>query len=105
MKPVFRVYGLIRGLSAAAARELAARLPFAGVRPSGEAFDIDHEGAFVDVAEAAATIAAALPPGATASLDVIDHEAWTVSRYRIAPGRVEARTFGVDDVLDPVRTD
>jgi hypothetical protein len=105
VKPVLRVYGLVRGLAPEAARELATRLPFEHASPKGEVLDIEHEGVFVDVEQGAETIAQALPPGGSASLDVIDHEAWTVTRYRIAPGRVTARAFGVDDVLDPVRTD
>lgn len=104
MKAEFRIYGTVFGLDEATAGRLVAQLPLEGVGWDQGVLDIDHEGPWADHEAAAEIIAAALPPGARGSLDVIDNAAWSLTRYSLGPACVAVKTMDLNDVLDGVRT-
>lgn len=96
----YRIYGRIRGLAPEAARELAAIAPFDTARAGAGGIEIEHEGRYVDVEEFLARAVALLSEGGDGDVDVIDEEAWTITRYALRPGDFQAVSHGLDDVLD-----
>jgi hypothetical protein len=96
----FRIYGRIRGLSPDVAVKLAAEAPFETARAEAGGIEIEHEGRFVDVEEFLARAVSLLPEGGDGDVDVIDEEAWTITRYALRPRGFEAVSHGLDDILD-----
>lgn len=96
----YRIYGRIRGLLQDAAARLAAEAPFEVARAGAEGLEIEHEGRYVDVEEFLARAVMLLGEGGDGDVDVIDNEAWTITRYALRPGAFEAVSHGLDDVLD-----
>ena len=41
-----------------------------------------------------------LSPGGGGHADVIDNDAWTITRYVVDKGRMTSQTFGINDVLE-----
>jgi len=101
----FRIYGRIRGLSPEAAGKLAAEAPFETARAVAGGIEIEHEGRYVDVEEFLARAVSLLPEGGDGDVDVIDHEAWTITRYALRPGDLQAVSHGLDDVLDHTKNE
>lgn len=100
-----RIYGRIRGLAPDVARELAALAPFDTATAGPDGIEIEHEGRHVDVEEFLARAVAALGEGGDGDVDVIDEEAWTITRYALRRGAFEAVSHGLDDVLDHTKAE
>jgi hypothetical protein len=95
-----RVYAEVRGLSEAAWRRLAPECPFAAASYADGRLAIEHEGRWVDGEAFWDALVAALEPGGEGHLDLIDNEAWTITRCTLGPGKRDCQTFGLDDVLE-----
>ena len=100
MKPALRVYGEVRGLSPEAWDRLVADCPLDTATYSDGVLEFEHEGGWVDVEGFLEALAQALSPQGSGHADVIDNDAWTITRSTLAPGVVSSQTFGVDDVLE-----
>ena len=100
MKPDLRVYGEVSGLSFEAWAGLAPDCPFDGASYRDGTLSLEYEGRWVDANAFLESLALALSPGAEGHADVIDNEVWTITRYRLGPGKCESQTFGIDDVLE-----
>jgi hypothetical protein len=100
MKPACRVYGEVRGLSPEAWTRLAPACPLESAVYRDGVLEFEHEGGWVDADGFLEALAQALSPGGEGHADVIDNDAWTISRYVLAPGRASSETFGLDDVLE-----
>lgn len=98
--PDLRVYGEVRGLSEAAWKALAPECPFADVRYADGLLEIEHEGGWVDGEPFLEALVAALDPDGDGHVDLIDNEAWTITRCVLGPGKRACQTFGLDDVLE-----
>jgi hypothetical protein len=103
--PDMRIYGEVRGISNAAWAELAPDCPFAEAVYEGGVLTIEHEGRWVDADAFMESVAAALAPGGEGHLDVIDNEAWTITRYQLAPGKCASHLFNIDDVLENTKSE
>jgi hypothetical protein len=100
-----RVYGEVRGLSETVWQRLALECPFAGVSFTAGVLAIEHEGRWVDGAPFLEAVVAALGPGGEGHVDLIDNEAWTITRCALAPGKLDCRTFGLDEVLENTKSE
>lgn len=98
--PDLRVYGEIRGLSSEAWARLAPDCPFATADYADGVLAIEHEGRWVDSEAFLAALVAALGPDGEGHADLIDNEAWTITRCALGPGKLDCQTFGLDDVLE-----
>ena len=105
VKPDMRVYGEVRGLSEAAWAALAPGCPFEGAVYAAGLLEIEHEGHWVDVESFLEAVAAALGPEGGGHLDVIDNDAWTITRHGLAPGKCTSQAFGIDDVLENTKSE
>ena len=95
-----RIYGEVRGLSVDAWERLAPECPFETADYADGVLSIEHEGRWADVDPFMDDVAAALAPGGGGHLDVIDNEAWTITRYALSPGVCRSQSFGINDVLE-----
>ncbi|QLA15116.1 hypothetical protein [Desulfolutivibrio sulfoxidireducens] len=95
-----RVYGRIRGIGREVAALVAAEAPFDTVEMEADGISFEHEGRFVDAREFVARAVGFLPEGAEGDVDVIDNEAWTITRYALRGGAFEVTRHGLDDVLE-----
>lgn len=100
MKPDLRVYGEVRGLSPEAWTGLEPQCPLSGVTYADGGLEIEHEGGWVDVDSFLEALCTVLSPGGGGHADRIDNEAWTITRYTLAPGKCSSQQFGIDDVLE-----
>ncbi len=100
MKPDYRVYGEARGLAPEAWAALASVCPFEEADYRDGTLAFEYEGRWVDADGFLEALAEALSPDGEGHADVIDNDAWTITRYVLSPGTCESRTFGIDDVLD-----
>lgn len=100
MKPAFRVYGEVRGLSAEAWTRLAGECPFESALYNEGSLEFEHEGRWLDADGFLETLVQALSPEGAGHADVIDNDAWTITRYVLGPGKVASQQFGIDDVLE-----
>lgn len=98
--PDLRVYAEVRGLPEAAWTTLAPDCPFDGAGWADGVLTIEHEGRWVDALDFLMAVARALPPGGTGHADIIDNEAWTITRCQVLPGKLESQEFGLNDVLE-----
>ncbi|WP_428562772.1 MAG: hypothetical protein ACP59X_22280 [Solidesulfovibrio sp. DCME] len=105
MKPDLRVYGQARGLSPEAWAGLAAACPFEGAAYADGVLEIEYEGRFLDADSFLEALCDALSPGGSGHADVIDNDAWTITRYGLSPGRCTSQTFGIDDVLENTKSE
>jgi hypothetical protein len=111
MKPDLRVYGQIEGLTPEGWNdpELAGlreglwldRLDYDPLRAT---VDIEHEGRnLTDADELSAFLQRAadlLPEGGRGHAEHIDNDAWVLTRFTLAPGKVVRKTLPIDAVLD-----
>jgi hypothetical protein len=95
-----RVYGEVRGLAAAAGAGLAAVCPFETAEYADGVLALEHEGRWADVDGFIDALAAVTDAGCHGHLDVIDNDAWTITRYVLAAGKMTSQTFGINDVLE-----
>ena len=93
----------MRGLGEAAWAALSGGCPFETATYEAGVVRFEHEGAYVEAEACLRELAGALGPDGEGHADVIDNEAWTVSRYRIFSGNFEKQTFDIDDVLEESR--
>jgi hypothetical protein len=103
--PDLRVYGEARGLPEAAWRRLASDCPLETAAWADEGLTLEHEGRWVDVLPFLEAVAEALAPGGDGHADVIDNEAWTITRCLLFPGKMTSQTFGIDDVLENTKAE
>ena len=103
--PDMRIYGEVRGLPAAAWATLAPECPFAAATYAADVLSIEHEGHWVEVEPFMESVVAALRPDGEGHLDVIDNEAWTITRYTLGPGKCVSQSFGIDDVLENTKSE
>lgn len=103
--PDMRIYGEVRGLPAAAWERLAPECPFETAAYADGVLSIEHEGRWADVDPFMDDVAAALGPGGEGHLDVIDNDAWTITRYVLSPGRCRSQVFGINDVLENTKSE
>jgi hypothetical protein len=100
-----RLYGEVRGLSETAWAALAPDCPFEGAVYAGGVLAIEHEGGFVDAESFMEAVAGAMGPGGEGHLDVIDNEAWTITRYTLTPGKSIFQSFNINDVLENTKSE
>lgn len=100
MKADLRVYGEARGLAPEAWAGLASDCPFEGANYRDGVLEVEHEGRWVDADAFLEALASALSLGGEGHADVIDNEAWTITRYVLTPGKCASQVFGIDDVLE-----
>lgn len=100
-----RIYGEVRGLTDAVWAELSGECPFEAAVYKDGVLAIEHEGGWVDADSFMEIVAAALAPGGEGHLDVIDNEAWTITRYTLAPGKCASHLFNIDDVLENTKSE
>ena len=98
--PDLRAYGEVRGLSGAAWAGLAPDCPFEGATHHAGVLAIEHEGHWVDAEPFLDALVAVLGPDGEGHLDLIDNEAWTITRCRLGPGKWQGQTFNINDVLE-----
>lgn len=98
--PDLRVYAEVRGLPEAAWKTLAPDSPFDRADFADGVLVVEHEGRWVEALDFLETVARALPPGGEGHADIIDNEAWTITRCLFAPGKLESQEFGLNDVLE-----
>lgn len=98
--PDLRVYAEVRGLPEAAWKALSPECPFEGARFADGVLSIEHEGRWADALDFLMAVARALPPGGEGQADVIDNEAWTITRCQLSPGKLDSQEFGLNDVLE-----
>lgn len=95
-----RVYGEIRGLSQAAWRKLAPDCPLQGAVWADGVLNLEYEGGWVDALPFLEAVATALGPEGDGDADIIDNEAWTITRCHLAAGKLKSQTFDIDNVLE-----
>ena len=80
----------------------AGRVPADGeaVLCEGDLVRISFEGLYFPVEDVLEAIAARLKPGQQGKLDVLDLEAWRLTRHLFADGRITSRTAPLNNVLD-----
>jgi hypothetical protein len=100
-----RIYGEVHGLADAVWAELSRECPFEAAVYEGGVLAIEHEGRWVDADAFMETVAAALAPSGEGHVDVIDNEAWTITRYTLASGKCSAQLFNIDDVLESTKSE
>ncbi|MEA4836461.1 MAG: hypothetical protein VB133_15225 [Anaeromusa sp.] len=105
MKPDLRVYGEVRGLPPEAWAALAPDCPFEDVAYADGELAFEYEGRFLDADSFLEALCEALSPGGGGHADVIDNDAWTITRYALAPGKCDSQTFGIDDVLENTKNE
>ena len=66
----------------------------------GDLLRISFEGLFFPVDEVLEALAAVLRPEQKGKLDVLDLEAWTLTRHLFADGRISSRSAPLNNVLD-----
>ncbi|MHC1791377.1 hypothetical protein [Solidesulfovibrio sp.] len=98
--PDMRVYGEVRGLTGAAWAGLAGECPFETADYADGVLALEHEGRWADVEGFMDALAAVIDAGVSGHLDVIDNEAWTITRYRVEAGKMTSQLFGINDVLE-----
>ena len=103
--PDLRVYGEVRGLSEAAWAGLAGECPFETAVYADGVLSLEHEGRWVDAEGFLDALAAVVGPKGEGHCDVIDNDAWTITRYGLAPGKCTSQTFGIDDVLENTKSE
>ena len=87
----------------ALARACADRVPAAdgeAVLREGDLVRISFEGLYFPAEDVLEAIAARLKPGQQGKLDVLDLEAWRLTRHLFAEGRITSRTAPLNNVLD-----
>ncbi|MDE7371665.1 MAG: hypothetical protein K2N07_08010 [Desulfovibrio sp.] len=86
----------------ALAQACAGRVPADGeaVLREGDLVRISFEGLYFPVEDVLEAIAARLKPGQQGKLDVLDLEAWRLTRHLFAEGRITSRTAPLNNVLD-----
>lgn len=67
---------------------------------AGDLLRISFEGLFFPVDDVLEALAALLKPGQKGKLDVLDLEAWRLTRHLIADGRISSRSAPLNNVLD-----
>lgn len=111
MKPDLRVYGEIKGLSDTAWADPALTELREGLwldrlerDPKSGVVEIEHEGRnLTDAADLGAFLelaATLLSEGGSGHAEHIDNDAWTLTRFVLAPGKVDRKTLPIDAVLD-----
>ena len=100
MKPDLRVYGEVRGLAPEAWARLAPQCPFETADYRAGVLGMEHEGRWVDAETFLEALARELSPGGDGHADVIDNEAWTITRYVWDDGKWKSQSFEIDDVLE-----
>ncbi|MFU2211036.1 hypothetical protein [Solidesulfovibrio sp. C21] len=100
MKPAFRVYGEVRGLSPAAWAALAPECPLESAQYQDGRLAFEHEAGWVDAEGFLEELARALSPDGAGHADIIDNDAWTITRFTLTPGKAMSQQFGIDDVLE-----
>lgn len=105
MKPDLRVYAEARGLTPEAWAGLVADCPFEEAVYAAGTLEIEYEGRFVDADSFLEALCAALSPGGSGHADVIDNDAWTITRYLLSPGKCASQAFGIDDVLENTKSE
>lgn len=111
MKPDLRVYGEIKGLSDAAWADPALTELREGLwlerlerRPESGVVEIEHEGHNLadadDLGSFLERAAMLLDEGGSGHAEHIDNDAWTLTRFVLAPGRLERKTVPIDAVLE-----
>ena len=98
--PDLRVYGEVRGLTEAAWASLAVECPFETADYAAGVLTLEHEGRWVDAAEFLEALAGGTGAGGAGHCDVIDNEAWTITRFVLADGKWSSQTFGINDILE-----
>lgn len=104
---LLKVYGNLYPADAAAhavlARACATCVPDGTdevVTLEGDLVRISFEGLFFPVDEVLEALAATLKPEQKGKLDVLDLEAWTLTRHLFADGRIVSRAAPLNNVLD-----
>lgn len=100
MKPAFRVYGEVRGLSPEAWAALAPGCPLESAQYRDGTLAFEHEAGWVDAEGFLEELARALSPDGDGHADIIDNDAWTITRFTLSPGKAISQQFGIDDVLE-----
>jgi hypothetical protein len=95
-----RGYGEIRGLSRDAWTRLALDCPLEGADWAEGVLTLEHEGRWVDAMPFLEELARAMAPDGDGHADIIDNEAWTITRCRVCPGNLDCQEFGLNDVLE-----
>ncbi|MBD5648182.1 MAG: hypothetical protein HDQ89_11485 [Desulfovibrio sp.] len=67
---------------------------------AGDLVRISFEGLFFPVDDVLEALAARLTPGQKGKLDVLDLEAWRLTRHEFADGRITSRSAPLNNVLD-----
>ena len=98
--PDLRVYGEVRGVTDAAWASLAGDCPFETAEYADGTLSLEHEGRWVDAASFLDALAAVTGANGSGHCDVIDNEAWTITRYALDSGKLSSQTFGINDVLE-----
>ena len=98
--PDLRVYGEVRGLTAAAWAGLAGECPFETVEYADGILALEHEGRWVDAESFLDALAGVAGATSAGHCDVIDNEAWTITRWVLEGGKWSSQTFGINDVLE-----
>ena len=98
--PDLRVYGEVRGLSEAAWAGLAGECPFDTADYADGVLSLEHEGRWVDAEGFLDALAAVVGPEGEGHCDVIDNDAWTITRYVLQAGKMSSQQFGINDVLE-----
>ena len=98
--PDLRVYGEVRGLTEAVWAGLAGECPFETADYDDGTLTLEHEGRWVDAEGFLDALAEVAGPGGDGHCDVIDNEAWTITRFIMTDGKWTSQTFGINDVLE-----
>ena len=98
--PDLRVYGEVRGLTEAAWAGLAGECPFETADYAAGTLALEHEGRWVDAEEFLAALAGVAGANSAGHCDVIDNEAWTITRWVLNGGKWSSQRFGINDVLE-----
>lgn len=103
MKPDFRIYGTIRGLSPEDFKAIECELPFETVDFTDGVLDLEHEGTWLDVEDILESICHVFGPEARGGIDLIDNQEWELTRFTIKPGGFESRLLPLNNVLEGMR--
>ncbi|MFW5490458.1 MAG: hypothetical protein ACNI3A_18875 [Desulfovibrio sp.] len=100
MKPDFRIYGTIRGLSPEDFKAIEADLPFETIDYTDGVLDLEHESSWLDIDDMLDTIKHVFGSEARGGIDLIDNQEWELTRYTIKPGGYESRKLPLNNVLE-----
>lgn len=101
MIPGLRIYGHVAAVPDEVVHAIEACLAgYEITRQADGSVDFVHEGPWRDVEADLAAVLAVIGPTSRGVVDVIDHDAWRMTRYFLEHGRIRAVPIHLDHALD-----